>query len=69
MYIYLAVLMLYIFIGIVVGCMSAIRTHQLLLTLVMPYIFLNIHISYGIGYMVGIIHLFSNEKYSEKSNR
>jgi hypothetical protein len=69
MYVYLAVLMLYTFIGVVVGSMSAIRTHQLLLTLVMPYIFLNIHISYGIGYMIGIFNLFINEKYSAKSNR
>ena len=69
MCIYLAVLILYTFIGIVVGSMSAIRTHQLLLTLVMPYIFFNIHVSYGIGYMIGIIHLFKNEKYSAKSNR
>lgn len=69
MHIYLAVLILYTFIGIVVGSMSAIRTHQLLLTLVMPYIFLNIHISYGFGYMIGIIHLFNKEKFSAKSNR
>jgi len=62
LYIYIAIMLLYIFIGLVVGSMSAIRTHQFLLTLIMPYIFLNIHISYGIGYLIGILHLFKKRK-------
>ena len=46
--IYLAMLTLYLVIGLVVGGMSAIRTYQPLLILLMPYVFLNIHLSYGI---------------------
>jgi len=65
----LAVITLYLFIGIVVGGMGAIRTHQPLLTLLMPYVFFNIHISYGLGYLVGIFNVICNRSSKVKSNR
>ncbi len=65
----LAVITLYLFIGIVVGGMGAIRTHQPLLTLLMPYVFFNIHISYGLGYLVGIFNVICNRSCKVKSNR
>ncbi len=67
--IYLSVLLLYVFIGVVVGSMGAIRTHQPLLTLLMPYVFFNIHISYGFGYLVGIFNLICNKSSKVNSNR
>jgi hypothetical protein len=62
-------LMLYLFIGIVVGSMSAIRMHQPLLALLMPYVFFNIHMSYGIGYLVGIFNVLCHRSSEVKPNR
>lgn len=67
--VYFAILMLYLFIGLVVGSMGAIRTLQPLLTLLMPYVFLNIHLSYGIGYLVGIFNVVFKRPYQVKANR
>ena len=66
---YTTFLMLYLFIGIVVGSMSAIRMHQPLLALLMPYVFFNIHMSYGIGYLVGIFNVIGNRTTQVKPNR
>ena len=68
-HLYTTVLLLYLFIGIVVGSMGAIRTHQLLLTLLMPYVFFCIHISYGIGYLVGIFNVLSKKTAQVKPTR
>ena len=62
-------LLLYLFIGIVVGSMSAIRAHQPLIALLMPYVFFNIHMSYGIGYLVGIFNVIGKRTAQVKPNR
>lgn len=69
LHVYCAILMLYLFIGLVVGSMGTIRTLQPLLTLLMPYVFLNIHLSYGIGYLVGIFNVVFKRPYQVKANR
>jgi glycosyltransferase involved in cell wall biosynthesis len=66
---YTSVLLLYLFIGIVVGSMGAIRTHQPLLALLMPYVFFNIHMSYGIGYLVGIFNVLGKKTAQVKPSR
>lgn len=66
---YTTFLVLYLFIGIVVGSMSAIRKHQPLLVLLMPYVFFNIHMSYGIGYLVGIFNVLCNSSSEVTPNR
>ena len=66
---YTTFLVLYLFIGIVVGSMSAIRMHQPLLVLLMPYVFFNIHMSYGIGYLVGIFNVLCNSSSKVTPNR
>ena len=68
-HLYTTVLLLYLFIGIVVGSMGAIRTHQPLLTLLMPYVFFNIHMSYGIGYLVGIYNVLGKKTAQVKPTR
>ena len=68
-HLYTTVLLLYLFIGIVVGSMGAIRTHQPLLTLLMPYVFFNIHMSYGIGYLVGIYNVLGKKTAQVKLTR
>ena len=69
LHIYTTVLLLYLFIGIVVGSMSAIRAHQPLIALLMPYVFFNIHMSYGIGYLVGIFNVIGKRTAQVQSNR
>lgn len=66
---YTSVLLLYLFIGIVVGSMGAIRAHQPLLALLMPYVFFNIHMSYGIGYLVGIFNVLGKKTAQVKPSR
>lgn len=68
-YIYLAVIALYLFIGLVLGSMSAIRTDRPLLILYMPWVFLNVHLSYGWGYLMGIIKVMGNKSLDAKPNR
>ena len=68
-HLYTTVLLLYLFICIVVGSMGAIRTHQPLLTLLMPYVFFNIHMSYGIGYLVGIYNVLGKKTAQVKPTR
>ena len=67
--IYLAVLAIYLVIGMVVGCMAAIRTHKPVMVLLMPWVFLNVHLSYGFGYLHGIIKLLGHKPFNVKSNR
>ena len=69
LYIYIGVLLLYLFIGLTVGSMCAIRIHRPVLALLMPYVFLSIHLSYGFGYLIGIFHLMSGKSYHVTSSR
>lgn len=66
---YTTILLIYLFVGIVVGSMGAIRTHQPLLVLLMPYVFFNIHMSYGLGYLVGIFSVIRNKSVQVSNNR
>jgi len=66
---YLSILLLYLFISLVVGGMGAIRTRCPLVMLLMPYVFLNIHLSYGFGYLRGIFKVLGRKKYNVKPNR
>lgn len=69
LHLYTTILLLYLFIGIVVGSMGAIRTHQPLLAVLMPYVFFNIHMSYGIGYFVGIFNVIGKKTAHVKTSR
>lgn len=66
---YLAVLALYLVIGLVVGIMGAIRTHNPIMVLLMPWVFLNVHLSYGFGYLRGIFKVLGKKPFNVKSNR
>ena len=66
---YTTILLIYLFVGVVVGSMGAIRTHQPLLVLLMPYVFFNIHMSYGLGYLVGIFSVIRNKSVQVSNNR
>ena len=49
--------------------MSAIRMHQPVLILLMPYVFLNIHLSYGFGYLTGSFNVMRKKTTRVTSNR
>ena len=51
------------------GGMSAIRMHQPVLILLMPYVFLNIHLSYGFGYLTGSFNVMRKKTTRVTSNR
>ena len=68
-YAYVAVLLLYLLIGLVVGSMGAIRTHNPVMIVLMPYVFLNVHLSYGFGYLRGIFKVLGNKPFNVKPNR
>lgn len=67
--VYIAVLLLYLFIALVVGCMGAIRTGKPIVTMLMPYVFLNVHLSYGYGYLCGLIKIICKKPFQVKPNR
>ena len=67
--VYATTLLLYLFISLVVGMMGTIRTRRFAMMLIMPYIFLNIHISYGFGYLRGIFKVLGGKSFNVKSNR
>ncbi len=67
--VYLFVMALYLVIGLVVGFMGAIRTRNPIMVLLMPWVFLNIHLSYGFGYLRGIFKVLGKKPFSVKANR
>lgn len=69
MWTYFAVLILYITIGIAIGCKSAVKRHKPLLVSLMPYVFACVHLSYGYGYLIGIYKLLMKKKFNVESNR
>jgi glycosyltransferase involved in cell wall biosynthesis len=66
---YVAILAIYLIIGLVVGGMGAIRTHKPIMALLMPYVFFNVHLSYGFGYLRGIFKVLGKKSFNVKANR
>lgn len=66
---YAAVLTLYFLIGLTVGIKKAIEFKRWALVVYMPYIFFNLHMSYGLGYLKGLYKVLRNKKLNVKVNR
>ena len=66
---YIGVLALYLLIGIGIGIQKARQYKKIALMWYMPYTFFNIHLSYGIGYIVGLYKVLFNKKFSVHTNR
>ena len=66
---YLAIMVLYLLIGFVEGFKSSKKTGRAGLLLLMPYIFANIHFSYGIGYLHGFYKLAMHKNFNVEVNR
>lgn len=69
MYLYLSVIALYLLIGLLIGTGYGARLGKPALPLLIPYTFLNIHASYGIGYICGIYKVIAHKKFDVKPNR
>ena len=68
-YIYLIVMTIYFVICFTVGIKTALHQKRLALTFYMPYIFLNLHLSYGFGYIKGLYKVLTNKKMIVNVNR
>lgn len=65
-YIYISILCIYL-IGAVMFAIKDSKDKSEVL--ILPYIYLNIHISYGWGYLVGMYKIFTGSKFEVKTNR
>lgn len=66
---YLAFLLFYLLIGVIEGCKSAAKIGYKSLVFIMPYVFTNIHFSYGIGYLHGLYKVLLHKEFGVKVNR
>lgn len=65
---YLGVIVLHLLIGVIEGIKSAKKTGCAGCIWIMPYIFMNMHISYGVGYLKGIYNIAFHKSFEAKSN-
>ncbi len=66
---YFGTICLYAVIGFAEGCKSAKKTGRMALASLMPYVFLNIHLSYGYGYLKGIYYVLFHRRFDVKVSR
>ncbi|MDR0745059.1 MAG: glycosyltransferase family 2 protein [Mediterranea sp.] len=66
---YLLVILFYMLISICFSIREFLKWKDWKLTLILPYIFFTIHISYGWGYLKGIYHLLMRNKIVVNVNR
>lgn len=66
---FFGVVALHIFIGTIEGIKNVKKTKEIRCVFLMPYIFMNMHISYGIGYLHGIYNIAFNRSFEAKTNR
>lgn len=67
--IFAMVMLMYFAIGIAIGFKHAKRLHRPMLTLILPFTFFAVHISYGIGYLKGIWKVVTGKSFNVKCNR
>lgn len=68
-YAYFAVLLLYFGLGAYLGIKSGMKHHRPMLMLLMPYTYLNVHLSYGWGYIKGLYKVTMDKPFSVQANR
>ncbi len=66
---YIAVVILYLLIGLSIGTKQAYINKRLSLIVLMPYTFLIIHLSYGYGYIVGLLKVLLKKQFTAQINR
>lgn len=65
---YLGVIVLHLLIGAIEGVMSIKKTGRLGCIMLMPYIFLNMHVCYGLGYIKGMYNIAFHRSFEANSN-
>ena len=68
-YLYLAIIAIYLILGITIGIQTAIKHRRTALAIMMPYTFLCIHLSYGIGYLEGLYKVLTKQSFNVKLSR
>lgn len=68
-FIYVAVLLLYFFLGALIGIQKAKKWHRLALSIYIPLIFFTIHYAYGWGYIKGLLKIIFNLPFNAESKR
>lgn len=66
---YIGVICLYVLIGFVEGIMSVTKNRSMASALLMPYVFLNIHLSYGLGYLTGLYNILLRQDFHASLSR
>ena len=66
---FLSILALYFLIGILIGVKKAVEYKKPALIWYMPFTFLNIHVSYGVGYLYGIYKVIFKKPFQVHTNR
>lgn len=66
---YFGVVALHLLIGTIEGIKNITKTKKFGCVLLMPYIFMNMHISYGVGYLCGLYNIAFNGGIVAKINR
>ena len=69
LYIYIFFVALYLSIGLAIGIKMSIVNKDIHLTYSIPFIFLIIHLSYGMGYLQGIFKVIFNRKFTVSISR
>lgn len=64
-----AVMLLYAATAIYIGIKEAVRQRRKALAWLLPYVFANIHLAYGAGYIAGIYKVIFKKSFNVKSNR
>lgn len=69
--IYITVILFYLALSIAFSLISSVKNRRMLLILYLPYVFFIIHISYGFGYLIGLVKfvLLNANSLSVKSSR
>lgn len=67
--IYIVIAAVYWLLGLCIGISKAKKFKRLALAVYIPWTFFNVHMSYGIGYLVGIYKIMTNRKFNVQFNR
>lgn len=66
---YICIIIFHFLIGTIEGVKSANKTNRYWCVFLMPYIFFNMHICYGLGYLKGMYNLIFHCSFEVKANR
>lgn len=69
MYFFCACVALYLIMEFIQGIKSAKKTKRIMMVFLMPYVFFNVHLAYGLGYWIGLFKVLFHRPFVVKANR